>query len=88
MLNRFGVICGLLTLLFITFCPDFIIGCSYNGAKEITTESPDETSTSKFEDIGDETKKDDRKRIFDKEKYGKSHNLFAQYHCKTKLKYS
>ena len=74
-LNRFGMIYGILTLLFITFCPKFINGCSNDSAKEISTENPNETFTSKFEDIGDDTKKDDHKRIFDKEKYGKSHKF-------------
>ena len=74
-LNRFGITYGLLTLLLITFCPKFINGCSNNSAKEITTKNPNDTFTSKSEDIGVETKKDDHKRIFDKERYGKSHKF-------------
>ena len=74
-LIRFGMNFGLLTLLFISFCPKSINGCSYNGAREITTKSHNETFTSKFDDNGDDTKKDDHKRIFDKEKYGKPHKF-------------
>ena len=62
-LNRFGMINGLLTLLFITFCPRFINGCSYYGAKEITIKYPIEKFTTKFADIDDKTKKDGKENL-------------------------
>ena len=68
--NKFWMFYGLWALVFITFCPEFTNGCSNDSAKE-----PNETLTSKSEDIGVETKKDDQKRIFDKERYGKSHKF-------------
>ena len=61
---------GHCAILFITFGPTIINGCSSHSATENKTKRPKETVTVHLEDIGNGTKKDGSKRIFDDPKHG------------------